>query len=149
MKRFLVYIATMLLNSTSLFASYGQGNPRLEKLYATFMSPCCWEQNLTAHDSQIARELRVRIEAMVSEGRSDEEIKAAFVQQYSKRILALPEGAERNWLFLTPWLAAGTGLAALLLFLRRMRPDIAGPHLEAPTLKGPALAELESEWDQD
>jgi cytochrome c-type biogenesis protein CcmH len=101
-------------------AGYGAGDPRLEKLYSTFMAPCCWRENLTLHDSGAAEELRASIRTMVREGRSDEEIKTALVKRYTKRILALPEGPQRTWLFWTPWLVAAAGLSLVTAFLRRL-----------------------------
>jgi len=138
-------LATVLVVTASqVFASYGKDNPRLQKLYSTFMSPCCWQQNLTLHDSPIAQHLREGIQTLVNEGRSDEEIKAFMVQRYTKRILALPDGPERVWLMLIPWLASVTGVVGLLLFLRRLRWDSWTAHLADPE-----PAELEPGWDFD
>ena len=120
MKRFLPALAFLIL-IPRLWAIYGQENPRLEKLFGTFMSPCCWQQNLTVHDSPIANELRSQIRQAVLDGRTDEEIKASLVKQYSKRILALPEGAGRVWLFWTPWVAIAAGLLGLALAIRHFR----------------------------
>ena len=131
MKRFRLAII-LVLTASPLFATYGKDNPRLQKLYSTFMSPCCWQQNLTLHDSPIAQQLREAIQIMVKEGHSDEEIKALMVQRYTKRILALPDGPERVWLMLTPWLASLTGLFGLLSFLRRLQWDSWSARLADP-----------------
>jgi len=99
----------------------GATNPRLTKLYHLFMSPCCWQQNLSIHQSPVADQLRRQIQTMVQEGRSDDEIKAAFIREYSKRILAMPEGTERWWLDLTPgaFLIAGLFVVVAKLRVRR------------------------------
>jgi cytochrome c-type biogenesis protein CcmH/NrfF len=81
---------------------------------------------------------------MVREGRTDEEIKSLFVTEYSKRILALPEGAERVWLFWTPWLVSTVALTGLSFFVYRLslqrRPSV---------LSGLPAAALEDGWDLD
>lgn len=113
-----------LIVSMPAWAVYGKEDPRLERLYERFMSPCCWQQNLTLHDSPVANELRASIQAMVQNGRSDEEIKEALVATYGKRILALPEGPARHWLFATPWTISGVALIGLAAYLRRLlRPN--------------------------
>jgi cytochrome c-type biogenesis protein CcmH len=145
MTRVLLTIAFIVLSVTPVAqAQYHSEDPRLEKLYTTFISPCCWRENLTVHDSDIARELRTRIRVMVQEGRSDEQIKAVLVKQYSTQILALPEGATGTWLFLMPWIAVSVGAAGLLFLLRRMRT-------QAPQVvsDGSPLPELENGWDLD
>ena len=131
-----------LLWSWPAWAVYGQENPRLEHLYERFMSPCCWQQNLTLHDSPIADELRASIQTMVKSGRSDDEIKDAIVSQYGTRILSLPEGPARGWLFLTPWATAGVALLALVTFVRRIRQP------QVQTANGLAPAALEEGWDE-
>lgn len=118
-------VLVILAAAPVLLAGYGSGNPRLEGLYSTFLSPCCWRENLSVHDSQVAQELRDQIAAMVQAGESDDEIKARLVRAYGKRILTLPEGEERMWLFLTPLVAAVLGLGLVGLALKRLRTPAA------------------------
>jgi cytochrome c-type biogenesis protein CcmH/NrfF len=88
-------------------------NSRLERLYATFIAPCCWSKNLMEHNSQVAAEMRCQIDLMVQSGRSDDEIKSIFVAKYGERVLALPDGVPRMWLFWTPVAVAAAGLIAV------------------------------------
>jgi cytochrome c-type biogenesis protein CcmH/NrfF len=125
-----------------IHAGYGAGNPRLEKLYASYLSPCCWRENLTSHSSREAEDLRAQIAGMVKAGLSDEDIKAALIKQYTKHILALPEGAEALWLFWTPVLAGAIGCTTTLMFVRRSRGK-----QDAAARSGLAPAELEDNWD--
>lgn len=127
--RTLSLLAALLCVAPFTFAGYGSENPRLEKLYSGFISPCCWQENLTVHDSPVARQLRAEIATMVQSGRSDDEIKAEFVQRYGKRVLALPEGSARIWLFWTPPAAALAGFVVVLLWLRRLvvQPGVPAP----------------------
>ncbi len=86
--------------------------------------------------------MRGQIDQMVQAGRSDDQIKAVFVAKYGERILALPEGAARVWLFWMPVAAAIAGLWALALYLKRLRLKTAHP-----LTAGLAPAELDADWD--
>lgn len=125
-------------------ARYGHEDPRLEHLFSTFISPCCWRENLTVHDSEIAYRLRDRIRTMVLDGRTDDEIKAVLVKQYTRQILALPDGPQGVWLFLTPWLANAAGALGVLFLLNRLRT-----HSAAPVTAELPPAEIDTDWDQD
>ncbi len=113
-------LATFAL-AACLFANPAGGDPRKERLYSTFIAPCCWRENLLAHHSPKADELRGEIDSLIAAGRTDEEIKAGFVQRHSLRILALPEGARGEWLAWTPWAALLVGLTTVAWFIRRSR----------------------------
>ncbi len=131
-----------LLLGTALpaMANLANGDPRLEKLYATYIAPCCWRENLMVHHSPKADELRASIAAAVKAGKTDEEIRAGLVGEYTIRILALPEGAKGQWLWWTPVAASAAGFAALAVALRKMKRKEPAP---APA----NLPELpESEW---
>ena len=131
----------LLLTTPLVMAGYGAGNPRLEKLYAMFLSPCCWQESLTSHRSEIAIELRGQIAAWVRDGRSDDEIKAALVNKYSQRILVIPEGQQRQWLFWTPPIAVVAGFVLLARLMKRAK--------NPPLPEGTPLAELEENWDAE
>jgi cytochrome c-type biogenesis protein CcmH/NrfF len=123
----------LLAATSAAYAGYGAGDPRLSKLYSTFMAPCCYGGDLTVHDSAAASELRARIDAMVKAGQSDDQIKATLVAEYGERILSVPEGAKARWLFRIPWVIGLLALAAVLFFLRRMRHSAAALE-DAPTI---------------
>lgn len=127
-----------------LSANPAHGDPRLEKLFSQFMSPCCWRENLLAHQSPKAGELRDGIVRRIAAGESDEQIKAAMIAEYSSRILALPEGSKRHWLSWTPLVATAGGLLLLISFLRRSLRASPMPDLMAPLLPQAP----ETEWDR-
>lgn len=130
-----------LLAAPSAQAGYGQGDPRLEKLYTTFIAPCCWRDNLAEHDSPTANDLRKRIATMVQTGQTDVEIKDTLVAEYGQRILTLPEGSARTWLFSAPWIAGALGIAAIAWWIRRSRHTHPANHLPA--------APLPEGWDRE
>lgn len=137
-----IAVALFFLGAGAAFAGYGQDDPRLEKLYGSYIAPCCWRENLSTHDSPTADALRARIHTHVEQGMTDEQIKAVLVNDYGARILALPEGSTRTWLFWTPVAALLVGLGALLLWLKRARRP-------QPALAGIAPADLPDDWDKD
>jgi len=113
-----ITVAT-LLAQRSAGANPANGDPRKEKLFSMFIAPCCWRQNLLAHQSPEAVNLRAQITQWIEEGRSDEAIKEALLQRYSARILALPEGARGEWLSWSPVVATGAGFALVVETIRR------------------------------
>jgi cytochrome c-type biogenesis protein CcmH len=126
----------------SLSADPANGDPRKEKLFAMFIAPCCWRENLLAHHSPKADELRAEIKKFIEQGRSDSDIRQAMISQYTTRILAVPDGEKGQWLSWTPPAAAAAGLAILAIFIKRStRP----PAPATPTANLPDLPD--SEWD--
>ena len=114
---------------------------RLHRLYHSFMAPCCWTKNVAEHDSQAAQDVRARIDAMVQAGRTDDEIKTALVGAYGRRILALPDGEQGTWLFVTPLAAVAAAAGMLWWLLARLK------HRAPPAHAGVAPAELDEGWD--
>jgi len=102
-----------------LAANPAQGDPRLEGLFRRFIAPCCWRENLLTHQSPLADELRGRIRQLVAEGKSDRDIQNVLTEQYTTRVLALPEGTKGQWLHWTPVAAGLTGLGILGLIIQR------------------------------
>ncbi len=139
-----IYLTAVLLGimaTPALQAGYGSGDARREKLYATFIAPCCWRENLTMHDSPAADLLRTRIDNLMAEGRSDNEIKGALVGEFGLRILSLPEGQPRLWLFWTPFAVGALGLSALVIALKRLK--------SRPGALKLAPAELPENWESE
>ena len=139
----------LLLNfvaaSTLLHAGASEGDPRKEKLFTMFIAPCCWRGNLDNHSSPKVDELRAEIERQIAAGRTDEQIKQDFIERYSIRILAEPEGAYQKWLSWTPILAVLGGIAILGYFIRRSIRN--APPAEPPPAATDNLPDLpETEW---
>lgn len=128
--------------AVALCANPANGDPRKEKLFSMFIAPCCWRQNLLAHQSPEAKTLRAEIIQWIEQGRSDEAIKQEILQRYTARILAMPEGARGQWLSWSPMVATGAGLALVAGFIGRSVRS--APAQAAPVEKLPTLAE--SEW---
>lgn len=119
--RIIIAALILLTAASTAHAGYGAGDPRLSKLYSSFMAPCCYGGDLTLHNSPAAAELRAEIATWVKEGRTDEEIRATLVARYGKNILTVPEGSAHTWLFSAPGFFTVLGLVVVVFVLRRMR----------------------------
>ena len=80
----------LLLGSVTLFGFQSSVEERLYSLNRDLMCPVC--DGLTLEQSQAAPALEMKdeIKKMVIQGRTDEEIKAHFVQKFGIEILANP-----------------------------------------------------------
>lgn len=109
---------------------------RSDRLAAEFVAPCCWQEALSNHRSPAAEQARAELAALVEQGKSDGEIREAFVAEYGERILIVPEGGKADLLFWTPvvfLILAGTGAAWVLMRMRRrtqLQPAADGPLAE-------------------
>ena len=123
-------------------------DPRLDRLFRSYIAPCCWSASLAKHDSEASRQVRAQIETMVRNGRTDEEIKTALVDVYGKRVLAVPDGEQGTWLFATPFavVIGGLGLVSRLLYRLRSRHSPASIQTVSEEI-APAI--LEAGWDAE
>jgi cytochrome c-type biogenesis protein CcmH/NrfF len=141
-----VFILPLVLAARgNLLANLANGDPRKEKLFSMFIAPCCWRENLLVHHSPKADEMRAEIANLVATGRADDEIKKSFVDQYSLRILAMPEGTRGQWLSWGPIAAVTAGLGMVALFVNRsLRSSQAAPK-DPPAKTLPDLPD--GEWE--
>lgn len=96
--------------------------PGAERLEGRLLAPCCWNQTLDIHGSEISYALRREIRTRLKAGESPEAVEASLVDRYGPRLRAVPdkvplEGA--GFLGLVVLFAAAGGLVALLLKWRR------------------------------
>jgi cytochrome c-type biogenesis protein CcmH/NrfF len=126
----------------TLSANPANGDPRKENLFSMFIAPCCWRENLLAHHSPKADELRAEINKFIEQGRTDDQIRQSLIGQYTTRILAVPDGEKGQWLSWTPPAAAAAGLAALAIFIKR---SIHPPAPAPPIANLPDLPD--SDWN--
>jgi cytochrome c-type biogenesis protein CcmH len=85
---------------------------RARRLQERLVAPCCWQETVATHNSDLVRTIRGEIVDMVAAGRTDEEILSTYKQRYGARILVEPEGALWWWANIVPLLAT---IAALIL----------------------------------
>jgi cytochrome c-type biogenesis protein CcmH/NrfF len=94
---------------------------RYHHLCQGFIAPCCWSQPVEVHDSPAAVRARSEVVALIRAGKTDREIKDAFIQEYGERILAEPEGMKSVVLTTVPIAALCLSLFLLWRFLSRQR----------------------------
>ncbi len=105
--------------------------------------PVCPNTPLDVCETQACVQWRELIRQMLAEGRSEEEIKAYFVERYGDRVLATPPPRGLNWLvYLLPPLALLAGAGLLVRSLRGRRQPSEPP---PPPPEDPYVARLEEE----
>lgn len=117
MRRQLGMLAAVIALAAGL---WGQSKERIRALQEKLVAPCCWNESVASHRSEIAAEMRAEISRMVSEGRSDREILDYYKAKYGARILMEPEGELRLWAYTIPVIASLAGLAFVIWVIRRM-----------------------------
>ncbi|MGE3273972.1 MAG: cytochrome c-type biogenesis protein CcmH [Vicinamibacterales bacterium] len=135
-----VYAVLLLLSVAAQPASPDAA--RIERWEAELMAPCCWSQTVDIHHSPAADDVKAELRQLVADGRTDEEIRAAFVAEYGKRILVVPpaEGFSQA-LYVLPWLLLGLSAAGLTLIVRRFVTHAHEPLPAGPTVPGETTAE--------
>lgn len=135
-------------------ASVANAEPAVSATYVEgrLLAPCCWNQTLDVHESELATSLRAEVAARVAAGESAVAIEDDFVARYGERIRAIPRGAEPRVSVGLISLLVGLGaLASMVLALRRWVRRAPAPSAEraehsAPTTTGSAYdARLDEE----
>lgn len=102
--------------------------------------PKCQNQNLADSNAPIAQDLRAEVYRLLSEGKSDREVKSYLVDRYGEYVLYKPEWSQQTWLlWLAPVILLLCGLSILVVIVRRRARKVA---VEAPP---PELNEQEQE----
>lgn len=106
----------LLLLTFSSFLSASQAYSITDK----FVAPCCWRDNLTNHQSPEAEKLRIEIQKLILQGKSEEEVLELYIQKFGQRILREPQGDYFNWLLIIPitFLLLGTSLVTLYIYVQ-------------------------------
>ena len=82
--------------------------------------PKCQNQSLADSDAGIAQDMRARVESMIKEGKSNDEIVDYFVSRYGDFVSYRPPVTPTtSILWLAPVLLLGSGAVVIVLLLRR------------------------------
>jgi cytochrome c-type biogenesis protein CcmH/NrfF len=100
---------------------------RILRLQKSLLAPCCWNEAVATHRSEVSLTMRAEIARMVTEGKTDQQILDNYKQQYGLRILVEPEGSKWWWMHITPIVAIALGVLAVVWFIRRLRRPIPVP----------------------
>ena len=98
------------------------------------IAPCCWNQPISVHYSEVSEQMRQEVRTMVAQGKSRDEILDFYVAKYGERILATPRPKGINALaYILPWAALILGAWGLVIFLKRRRLPAPVTPVAAPT----------------
>jgi cytochrome c-type biogenesis protein CcmH len=105
---------------------------RFDSLSDKLFAPCCYAESVRVHRSSVAVEMRGEIANMMAQGKTDQQILDFYVQKYGERVLMVPEGGKRQWLFVIPFVMLVLGGLVVVLVLRRMKRIQPAPAATAP-----------------
>ena len=99
--RFWLIIAALIAFSPPLFAQsphpssapagdFSEYVPGADALEGRIRAPCCWNQTLDIHGSEVSQDLRREIRRRLKAGETQAAIEADLVDRYGNRILAVP-----------------------------------------------------------
>ena len=130
-------ISVVCLVALPMFAV---GQSGVKRIQDRFLAPCCWQQSVAVHDSDIAKQMRAEIATMVAAGRNEEQIVDVYVARYGERILREPRGGYWWWSVMVPAVSIILAAAGLVMFLSRQRKQ---PVLAARAADLPPLPEFD------
>ena len=86
------------------------------------IAPCCWNQPISEHPSEISDLMRSEVREMIAEGKSRDAILDYYVARYGERILAAPRARGINLLaYAAPFAALILGVGGLFLLREKRR----------------------------
>ena len=95
-RHWISWFCVALVSSVALVAATMADDPpateaeRAYEIKATMLCPVCDGQNVLESNAPVASAIRAQVDQLVSEGRSDEEIRAWMARQYGKDVNANP-----------------------------------------------------------
>ena len=79
----------------------------------------CQNESLAGSRSDLANDLRREIRTLISEGKTDDQIRSFMVERYGDFVLYRPPVKPVTWLlWIGPFVILGIGIAGLLMYLR-------------------------------
>lgn len=123
--------------------------PGAQVLEGRIMAPCCWQQTIDIHGSEIANDLRLSIRRRLKSGETTEAIEASLVDQYGPKILAVPPGSPLKTVATLLALVMGGAGAAAFMMLKRWRERALVPAGGPAPEKAAGDAQLEARLDAE
>jgi cytochrome c-type biogenesis protein CcmH len=120
--------------------------PGAAELEATLLAPCCWNQTLDNHNSDIATDARREIRVLLLKGQSVDAVRDAMVQKYGARIVAVPDDSPLTTVALG--LGVGVGIAGLIAAWALIRWRRQSEASEADEAKERRMSPRSSEPDE-
>ncbi len=115
-----------------------QRQARVDRLEHAVLAPCCYEESVAIHQSEIALKMRLEIVKWVAQGKSDQEILKTYTALYGNEVLVNPRTVPRGWMPFFPWLLVILGVFLVVWLLKRWRaapiPAVAASDTEVQNL---------------
>ncbi len=123
-------------------ATPGEYVPGANALEGRILAPCCWNQTLDIHGSEVSNQLRREIRTRLKAGESADTIEADIVSRYGEKIRAVPPSSPLA--SFATWLMVALGAAGVgaVFMVRRWRAAAS----EEKRVEPPAGADAD-EWD--
>lgn len=138
--------ATLVVLLSTL--AFGQATGETRKIQDSLVAPCCWNQPVSQHESEVAQKIRNEVTAMVAAGKSRDEILNHYVSIYGERILVAPPVKGFNVLgYVLPWLALLVGGWFLITIIKKMRTP--APATEPSRASPPPLSRYDAIIDKE
>ena len=120
----IVFLLGISLSAMAATDIYQFETPEQEQRFRVLLDelrcPKCQNQSLADSDAGIAQDMRARVEIMVKEGKSNDEIVDYFVARYGDFVSYRPPVTPTtSILWLAPLLLLGSGAVIIVLLLRR------------------------------
>ena len=114
---------TLALNFTPIKAAYAQdptpSDDEVNAIASQLYCPVCENTPLDVCPTEACRQWRALIRQMISEGKSEDQIKQYFVENYGARVLGAPPATGLNWLvYIIPPVIILAGAVFLLRALK-------------------------------
>lgn len=94
---------------------------RIDRLEASLLAPCCWQEPLSTHRSELSLQMKAEIASFVAQGKSDREILDYYVARYGRRVLVEPDGAQWWVMNIVPVVMTVLGALVVISVIRRLR----------------------------
>ncbi|WP_348720622.1 cytochrome c-type biogenesis protein [uncultured Alcanivorax sp.] len=120
----IVFLLGISLSAMAATDIYQFETPEQEQRFRVLLDelrcPKCQNQSLADSDAGIAQDMRARVEIMIKEGKSNDEIVDYFVARYGDFVsYRRPVTPTTSILWLAPLLLLGSGAVIIVLLLRR------------------------------
>lgn len=112
-----------------------QQTKTVKKVEDSLVAPCCYEQSIALHMSDVAEKMRHEVTQMVADGMTEQQILDHYKAIYGERILIVPDGVAGQVSYFFPVLFSVAGVGLILIVLRRalLPRTTAMPAAQRPT----------------
>ena len=123
--------------------------PGAAALEGRIIAPCCWNQTIDIHGSEVSTALRVEIRKRLKAGETPDAIEASLVQRYGEKVIAVPRGSRLGSTGVFLAIAMGAAGVLAISMLRRWRGPAVPPVPPAERSDAPASKALDARVDAE